>query len=214
VKPIYCISGLGADERIFKKLHINGHELKHISWPEFDRYDELPCYAQKVSVLIPDENPIILGLSFGGMLAVEIGKMRPVKQLILISSAKTANELTKFGGLLRKLIVTQVLPAFIYKMPSDRMYDMFSAQTEEDKELLRGILKDSDGQFMRWAMKAVTLWRNQTYPEPIMHIHGTADKIIPAQPVLPDHWIEGGGHMMVYNRADEINAILNKELNP
>ena len=75
---IHCISGLGADQRIFQKLQIPGAVLKPVPWPDFDKYDELACYAQKVAALIPEgPDEVILGLSFGGMLASEIARMRP-----------------------------------------------------------------------------------------------------------------------------------------
>lgn len=212
MQKIYCLSGLGADERIFRNLHLPGYEMVHIPWPEFDHFDELGCYAQKVSVLIPGEDPIILGVSFGGMLGVEIAKMRPVKKLIIISSAKTKNEIPQFGKFFRALITSEAMPGFLYKIPNKYTFELFGAGTDEERNMLRDIMKDSYGQLMRWAMKAITLWRNETYPDHITHIHGDADKIIPPERIHPTHWIKGGSHIMVYNRADEIGHIIMKEL--
>ncbi len=214
MKNLYCISGLGADERIFQKLSIDGVNMVHIPWPEYDVYDEMSCYAQKIQALIPEENPLILGLSFGGMMAVELCKMMPVKKAIIMSSAKGMMELqgVKLGWPIKKLLVSQALPGFIYKMTNSVMYKMFGAETEEEKKLLHDILKDSDGHFVRWAMKAILLWQNGYAPENIVHIHGTADKIIPPGAVNPDHWIKDGTHMMVYNRADEISKLISDEL--
>lgn len=209
---IYCISGLGADERIFKKLHIKGAKLIHLPWPEYDVYDEMGCYAQKIAALIKEDNPIILGISFGGMMAVEISKLVPVKQLFLISTAKTAAELTSPGWVVKKLLVSEVLPGFVYKSPNKVMLSLFGAETDEEKDLLRAILKDSDGQFMRWAMRAIMLWQNAYVPQNATHIHGTGDNIILPANVEPDYWIEDGTHMMIYKRADEIAAIIEKEL--
>lgn len=209
---IYCISGLGADERIFKKLEIDGANLIHIPWPEYDEYDEMSCYAQKISAQIPVDNPTILGISFGGMMAVEIAKLRSVKQLFLVSTAKTANELTEPGWFFKKLLVSEILPGFVYKSPNKVMFKMFGAETEEQEALLRAILKDSDGQFMRWAMRAIMLWQNVTIPKNATHIHGTGDKIILPEKINADYWIDDGTHMMIYKRADEIGKIIEKEL--
>lgn len=211
---IYCISGLGADERIFKKLKIEGANLIHIPWPEYDEYDEMSCYAQKISAQIPVDNPTILGISFGGMMAVEIAKLRPVKQLFLVSTAKTANELTEPGWFFKKLLVSEILPGFVYKSSNKIMLKIFGAETEEEQDLLRAILKDSDGQFMRWAMRAIMLWQNVTIPENATHIHGTGDLIILPGKVNADYWIEDGSHMMIYKRADEVSRIIEKELSP
>lgn len=212
MENLYCISGLGADERIFKKLQIDGVNMVHIPWPEYDIYDEMSCYAQKISALIPEENPMVLGLSFGGMMTVELAKMRPLRKGIIVSSAKTKMELQSPSWIVKKALVSQILPGFIYKMTNSVMYKMFGASTDDEKELLKSILKDSDGHFVRWAMKSILEWQNVQAPDNIVHIHGKADQIIPPDNIDATYWIEGGTHMMVYNKADEISELINKEL--
>lgn len=212
MKKLYCISGLGADEKIFVKLKIANAQLIHIPWPDFDEHDELPCYAQKVSALIKEENPLIMGVSLGGMIGVEISKIRPVKKLILISSAKTKNEMPPSDGFFSKMMKSKIVPPFLYKLPNRVLINMFGAETDEDEAMLRFILKRSDARFMKWAMRAIALWQNETYVEPVTHIHGSKDKIIFPNNVHADYWIEGGGHMMIYNRAEQISRIIEKEL--
>lgn len=209
---IYCLSGLGADEQIFRKLEISNVNLVHLPWVEYSEQDDLPNYAKRMLQGIHEENPIIIGVSFGGMLAVEIAKLVPVKRAILISSAKGRNEVAHFGSIVRAIVVAEIAPAFLYKMPNKVLFDRFGATTEDERELLRGIMKRSDGKFVRWAMKEIQLWKNDTIPPNILHIHGTADQMILPQNVKPDYWIEGGSHMMVYSRAKEISTIINNEL--
>lgn len=212
METIYCISGLGADERVFQRTKIKGAKLHHIKWPEYDAADDMESYAQKVSALIPGDNPTILGLSFGGMLTVEIAKRRNVKKAIIVSSAKSFVEVPHFSKLVQMIITSLAVPAFFFKLPNAALFKLFGASTEDEKRMLSSILKKSDGQFMRWAMKAVTLWHNTSYPPGIVHIHGTDDKIIPPVAVKPTHWVEGGSHIMIYNRAEEVNRIIEKEL--
>lgn len=209
---VYCLSGLGADERIYAGIKLNGRKLIHIPWPEHDEYDELPCYAQKVAALIKEDNPLIMGVSLGGMIGVEICKMRPVKKLVLISSAKTRSEMPPYDGWFGRLIKSKLLPPFVYKMPNAVLMDKFGAETDEDEALLSAILKDSNGKFMKWAMRAIALWQNETYLQPVAHIHGRKDQMIFPENVHADHWIEDGGHMMVYNRAEQISRIIEQEL--
>lgn len=212
MKKIYCLSGLGADERIFVNLRIDDAELVHLPWPEYDEHDELPCYAQKMSALIKDESPILLGVSFGGMLAVEIAKIRKVEKVIIVSSAKTKEEIPHFGRFMKFIVTKQVVPAVFFTWPNRVVMQMFGADTDNEKEMLKGVFRATDGYLVRWAMKAIQLWRNSTYPEPIVHIHGDADKIITPEYIHADYWIKGGSHIMIYNKAEEINTIINKEL--
>ncbi|OSZ78301.1 hypothetical protein CAP35_08575 [Chitinophagaceae bacterium IBVUCB1] len=203
---------MGADERIFANIKIEGATLVHLSWPAYDEHDELPCYAQKMSALIKEDNPILLGVSFGGMLAVEIAKLRDVKKAIIVSSAKNKGEVPHFGRFMKFLVMKQIVPASFYTWPNRFVLKLFGASTDEEKEVLRGVLTTSDGHLVRWAMKAIQLWQNTNCPPQVVHIHGDADKVITPQYIHADYWIKQGSHIMIYNKSDEINAIIQREL--
>ena len=85
-KNIYCISGLGADEKAFAKIKVPGYALQHLLWLTPEKDEALEAYAKRMAKQIPDANPILMGLSFGGMLCIEIAKLIPVEKVILISS--------------------------------------------------------------------------------------------------------------------------------
>lgn len=212
MKDVYCLSGLGADYRIFTNLKLPGINLIHIPWPEHDKHDELSCYAQKVSVLIKADDPIIIGVSLGGMIGVEISKIRDVKKLILISSAKTKQELPQYDTWFGNLMRSKILPPFMYKLPNSVLFNKFGVETDEDEALIYEILKDADGRFMKWAMWAVATWDNNSWREPVVHIHGRKDKMLLPDDVNAQYWIDDGGHMMIYNRAAEISEIILSEL--
>lgn len=211
-QKIHCISGLGADERIFAHVKVEGTELVHLPWPQQDEHDDMAAYAKKVSAMIPEENPVLLGVSFGGMLAVEIAKQRSVRKAIIVSSAKTGSEVTHFTGLNKWIVKHKMVPAFMFTWPHPYVLYLFGAATDEEKELMRGIIKSSDGKLVRWALKAIQEWHNEMATTNVVHIHGDADKIIESKCVRADYWIKGGTHIMLYNRADEINEIIKKEL--
>lgn len=208
MKTIHCLSGLGADQRIFQKLTLPGYKLIPVNWVPYDRHDELPCYAQKMAAEITEENPIILGVSFGGMLASEIAKIREVRKVILVSSAKDATELPPVGNFVRFLAHNRLLPVGLTKIPNKQTYRRFGVVNAEEQALLMDILKQTDNGFVKWAMKAMVEWRSMDHVNGLLHIHGTADRIIPAAHVKPDHWIEGGTHFMVYQQAAAIAEII------
>jgi pimeloyl-ACP methyl ester carboxylesterase len=213
MKKIHCISGLGADERIFQNLSIPGAELVYVHWAPFSGKDDVYTYAKKMSRLITEEKPIILGLSFGGMLAVEIAKQCDTKKVFIVSSAKTKDELTRgVGGLFAFLVKNNLIPAKLYTIPNYFFLRRFGAVTKEEKKLVSYILRGTDPHFVKWAMKALVQWENKSYPENITHIHGTSDGIIMPGNIKADYWIEGGTHMMIYNRAEEISKIIANNL--
>ena len=105
MERIYCISGLGGNQKLFEKLIVKGYELVPVNWVPFEKKDTLANYAQKLAKTIPEANPIILGLSFGGMLTVEIAAQQNVKKALIISSAKSRDELTLAGGGFSRCVV-------------------------------------------------------------------------------------------------------------
>ncbi|MBL7718692.1 MAG: alpha/beta hydrolase [Flavipsychrobacter sp.] len=214
MKNIYCISGLGADERIFRNLSIPGARLVHVPWAPYDKHDEVPCYAQKMSERIKEKDPVLLGVSFGGMLAVEIAKQRHIDRAFIISSAKTRNELAApgTGGLLAALIKSRLVPPAFFTMPNTILLRRFGAGNADERELLTEILEDTDPRFVKWALQALLKWQSESYTEKIVHIHGTGDKIIQSANVQPHIWVEGGSHLMIYNRAAEISKLVTENL--
>ena len=210
---IHCISGLGADQRMFQKLNIPGAELKPVLWPHFDKHDEMACYAQKVAAKIPEgPDEVILGLSFGGMLASEIARARPSAKVIIISSVKSPSELPPMAGWVKFLGRNGLMPVGIAKIPNKQILERFGADTEEEKKLMRAILDDTDNHFAKCALWAMIKWQATPPPAGIVHIHGTADAMILPDKIQPTHWVEGGKHIMVYSRAAEISALIAQHL--
>lgn len=211
---IYLFSGLGADYRAFQHLHLPGCRLVYVDWIRPERSESMAHYAGRIRSQIATADPVIIGLSFGGMIAVELARQMPVKKMILISSAKTKEDLAGGNALFFKWKLYKVIPGSFLKQPNFIANNLFGAISTEDKRILGEILEDSDPRFFRWAMDNIVHWDNEFIPPNLIHIHGTADKIIPYAAVKADYSIEGGGHLMVLNRADTISKIILDYIRP
>lgn len=209
---IYCISGLGADERIFKNLVIPNTELVHLKWLPFDKDETMTTYAQKMASQIVDAYPILLGLSFGGMLVAEISKLHPIKKGFLVSSAQSPEELPELSSFILFMLQTSLVPYSLFKIPNRVLFEKFGAETSEEQQLLTAILKDTDSKNLGAAFKLIINWKSNLLPKALVQIHGTHDNIILPNNIHPDYWIDKGTHMMVWNRSHEITTILSKEL--
>lgn len=88
-KKIYLISGLGADERMFQRLNFYNFEPVYLQWISPKKNESISDYAARLKSQITEEKPIIIGLSLGGMMAVEISKQIKTEKVVLISSIKT-----------------------------------------------------------------------------------------------------------------------------
>ncbi len=205
---IYFLSGLGADETAFQMLTLPGIEAIHLNWMSPYHKESMEGYAARMAERISEPNPVIIGLSFGGMMAIEISKIIPVKQLILISSAKSRRELPFWFTLCRYVPFHKVLPLQAIGMHPKIMMAVFGVRNAEQQKQLQAIIQNSTRGFNQWAIDKVVNWRNRIYPRNLVHIHGQADKLLPCQYVNPNHTIANGGHFMIVNNAAEISAII------
>ena len=105
---IYFVSGLGADQRVFQKLKLSGYQAIHIQWVEPESQESIAEYTQRLISQIKSEKPIIIGLSFGGIIAVEIAKQIKTEKVILISSTKNQQENTFYFQLKNKIVSSQI----------------------------------------------------------------------------------------------------------
>jgi hypothetical protein len=71
-------------------------------------------------------------------------------------------------------------------------------------------MRDADDETLRWSINAVVTWKRKTTPPRLIHIHGNKDNILPMRYTKPDIVINGGGHLMVYNRPEELSQVLIK----
>jgi pimeloyl-ACP methyl ester carboxylesterase len=70
------------------------------------------------------------------------------------------------------------------------------------------MLKEKDPLYLKRTVDMIIQWDRTTHPDRIIHIHGNKDHTIPVKNVKVDYLVEGGSHMMMLTRADEIKALL------
>jgi pimeloyl-ACP methyl ester carboxylesterase len=214
IMTIYCISGLGADYRVFQKLVFpSDYHVVHVEWIQPEIREALSSYALRLLKQIDNSKPFILiGLSFGGMVASELLKsIQPVKTII-ISSATTKYQIPWYFRFLGQLRLQYLIPNFIFKQPNFIFHWIFSAKDIETKQMLEGVLHDTNPRFVKWSMTKIITWQQSERCKNIFHIHGTKDRLLPIDKGNVDAAIEGGGHLMVYDRSEAVSAMINMEI--
>ena len=199
---------MGADERIFKNLEITDYQLQPVPWLPFETDDTIPSYAKKMSAQIPGENPILIGLSLGGMICTEIGKLRSTKKIFLVSSAKTSAELPAIARMPMVDKLIDQLPEVFFTRQFYFFTSIVGAKNAAERKLLAAMMQASAQGFIRWSLKAVVAWNSKIYPANVIHIHGNKDMVIPSSNLKPDYMVKDGTHLMIYNRAAEVSKII------
>ncbi len=209
LKDIYCVSGLGADKRVFQKLKFQGYQPIHIQWIEPQQGENIADYARRLTTQIKSDYPILIGLSFGGIITVEIAKQIPTEKVILVSSTKNKHEVPFYFQIFRWLPIHRLFPAKLMLWASQWMATwFFSLETVAECKLLRAILFDTNARFLKWAIHQVVIWKNELIPDNIYHIHGKSDRIFPFKFVNEDFSVEKGGHFMIMNQAEYISKLI------
>lgn len=205
---IYFLSGLGADERVFQFLDLSFCNPVFVPWITPIPHETLPEYALRLRHTIPDEHPFIVGVSFGGMLAVEMAKQDTQIKALIISSAKTRDELPAWIKLCRFLPLYKWLPNELMRSTVQHCNWLFGAEKRDTIMMFHSIMKQSFIPFDTWAVHAVIHWQNKQVPANVFHIHGTGDRLLPYARVRCHATIQGGRHLMVMDHAVEILPLM------
>lgn len=210
-QSVFYISGLGADQRAFSRLQIPNTKSFFLNWIEPHRNESLADYARRFAAshqLQKQSQITFVGLSFGGLLAIELSRTMPLSRVILISSFKNRKELPPILRLLAKLNLHHLLPTFLLTRPNVLLDFVFGIESSDHISLFHKIIQDTDANFLRWALDRVNQWENGSYHSIVGHIHGDSDRILPIQYIQTCDTIPGGGHLMVLTHADLVsNAI-------
>ena len=209
MKTIYCISGLGADEKAFSKLKIKGFELKIIPWLMPQPGETLEHYAGRMCLEIKEEEPVLMGLSFGGMVCTEIAKQIPVKKIILISSIKSAKELPLWMKTVAALKLHKIIPLKSTKLTEPMQNSFLGVTNEEDKAVAANYRRNVDNIYINWAVNQALNWKNSWQHPNIYQVHGDKDKMFPVKNIKDSYIIKDGGHFMIMNKADEVSNCIN-----
>ena len=215
MQQVYCVSGLGADERIFRKLDLPNARINYVQWLRPGEGESIQGYASRLMDQINDPSPVIIGVSFGGMMAIEIAKLMPVQKVILISSIKSSSEIPVWMKTCSALKINRIIPRrplhTITPLKALRPIQNYflGVETSEEKNLANQYRDSVDPVYLRWSINEILHWKNQWHPENTIHIHGERDHIFPLKKIRATHVIPGAGHFLVMNRCNKVSEILN-----
>lgn len=211
MSKIFLIPGLGADTRVYNNIDLNDHEVICVNWVIPHPIDTLATYAQKLIYQYNiTQKSIVIGNSMGGMIAIEIAKIVPLSKVILISSIRTADEAPGYFKLFRMLPVHKIIPGKLFTSMGFMLKPLFGKMSEADLWLFKDMLKNTSPVFAKWAMAAILNWDNKTIPPNTVQITGNKDRLFPYKKLKDAMIVKGGTHIMIFDKAKEINRILKK----
>ena len=210
-KHIYFMPGLGASIKIFEYIDLpkDQYEFHYLDWLIPETVNEsIENYTKRICEYVKHENPILVGVSFGGIIVQEMSKIIKTQRIIIISSIKNANEVPKRMKFLRLTRAYKLLPYKNIAKMEDFSRFGFNNVSKKKSELYSKYLEIKSDVYLRWALTTIINWNSSNSEKEVFHIHGSNDEIFPIKHIKNCEIIEGGTHAMIITKARKINAIL------
>ena len=205
MKNQFFISGLGADEKAFSKLGDFGTNKIFIEWLKNHDKESLHSYCQR---LIDQNNiqqgDLLVGLSFGGLIAQQIAEIVGIDKVILISSFRTKDDLKRLAYKLHKLI-----PNAKSDLVANLVANFLNSGTSSSRSIIQEMVKSTDMILMNWSIEKIYQQDHELAPSITkVNLIGTKDRIVKSWSNDTTHLIEGGSHFMVYEQAETVSRII------
>lgn len=212
VIPVYLMPGMAANPTIFEhiKLPEDQYQIYWLEWKIPEKNESISSYAKRICQDIKHDNPVLIGVSFGGILVQEISKLINTKKVIIVSSVKTKHELPKRMKLLKATKAYKILPTQLLSNIDLLAKYAFGNTITKRIELYKKYLSVSDKNYLDWAIEQVVCWEQEQPIDGVVHIHGDNDLVFPFSNLSDCITVKGGTHIMIINRYKWFNQNLPK----
>jgi len=207
---IYMMPGMAANPSIFENISLdeNFFKIHWMSWIMPEKEETIQSYAGRMLKQIQHKNPVLIGVSFGGVLVQEISKLIDYKRLIIVSSVKQSSEIPPHMQFARETGVYKFLPFGLLNYITEIEKLPVGNLIRKRLKLYKQYLSVNDKVYLDWAVKQMVCWEQPKPIEDIIHIHGDKDKVFPVKHISNYINIEGGTHIMILNRFRWFNENL------
>ena len=207
---VYFVPGLAASPKIFEYIDLpsDQFEVHHLDWFLPPSGITLVDYARLMAERVTHEDPVLIGVSFGGMLVQEMARFVNPRKLIIISSIKCRDEMPRRLWVARYTRLHRLLPTGAIQNLEMLTRFAFGDAVRKRLKLYERYLGMRDKEYLDWALEAIVHWDRET-PEPgLIHIHGDQDAVFPMSHLGSFLRVEGGTHTMIIHRYKWFNERL------
>ena len=208
--PVYLMPGLAASTAIFERIALpeDRFEIHLLEWEIPLDNEALMDYANRIAKKIKHKNPVLIGVSFGGILVQEIARCIAVSKVIIISSVKSNLEFPRRLKIAKTTKAYKLIPMSLILNLENLAKFSFGEKVNQRLKLYKKFLSVRDIRYLNWAVEQVVLW-NRTVADPeVIHIHGDMDDVFPIKYIKNCIVVKGGTHIMILNKYKWLNENL------
>ena len=207
---VYFMPGLAASSLIFERIALPQElfDVHLLDW-ELPIGDELlTSYAKRMAEKITAPNPVLIGVSFGGILVQEIAAFLSPQKVIIISSVKSNLEFPRRMKIAKTTKAYKLIPTSIFSNIEKLSTFSFGKSITQRLKLYERYLSVRDVYYLDWAIKNVILWEPTRVNPNVIHIHGDADAVFPIENIKKCIVVKGGTHVMILSKYKWLNENL------
>ncbi|MEN8816618.1 MAG: alpha/beta hydrolase [Nonlabens sp.] len=209
MKHIYLMPGMAASSLIFEniKLPEKDYTMHYLEWIIPEPKESLTSYVSRLLVKVVHKKPVLLGVSFGGVIVQEMAKQIEVEKLILVSTVKSNKEFPRRMRFSKTTGLHKILPTSLVQ--SFDVLSKYSFGIAPKKiEMYKKYLSVNSSIYLDWALDTIMNWNQEESIRDCIHIHGDEDPVFPIKYIDQCITVPGGTHVMIVNRFRWFNEHL------
>ena len=202
--------GLAASSAIFERIQLPEavFETVLLEWEIPLEKESLSEYANRMTKKITHSNPVLIGVSFGGILVQEMANHIQASKVIIISSVKCNQEFPMHFKIAKTTKAYKLLPTSLLLNIENLAKFSFGDTINQRIKLYEKFLSVRDIHYLDWAIEQVILWERTVIDETVIHIHGEADEVFPVKNIQKYIPVKGGTHIMILTKYKWLNENL------
>lgn len=207
---IYLMPGLAANPSIFEyiKLPTETFEIHWLSWKMPQKNEPISDYAKRMCKEVKEENSVLLGVSFGGVLVQEMSKFLTLRKLIIVSSVKSREEIPPTMKLAGTTKLFKILPTSLVNYVGQIEKLPVGDFAKRRIQLYKQYMSVDHPYYLEWAIENMLCWNPSEISKEVIHIHGSDDAVFPLKFINNPIVVEGGTHIMIINKYRWFNKNL------
>ena len=209
---VYFMPGLAANASIFERILLPSDQFDSyfMEWEIPLDNETLSEYAQRISKKVTHKNPVLVGVSFGGILVQEMAQFLNPSKIIIISSVKSNLEFPTAFKLAKQTKAYKIIPTSLIENAYNLAKFTFGEKVIKRLKLYQMFLTVRDKKYLDWSIEKIILWDRKKADPNVVHIHGDADEVFPIKYIQDCIVVKGGTHIMILTKYKWINVNLPK----
>jgi len=203
--------GMAASHNFFELLKLSkSFSVEYLYWIQPIKNKRLSDYAYRMSRFIKSKDPILLGVSLGGVLVQEISKIIKCEKVIIVSSVKSKSELPIPMKMAKHTQIHKLLLLEWVENIENLVLFVFGDSIKIRVNLYKKYLSLRDREYLALAIDELVNWKQDYVIESIIHIHEKKDNIFPIRSIQQPVIKIKGSHAIILTQANWFNENLPK----